>query len=64
MDVNKGGKIHPEYRSRLVAQEINVDKREDLFAAVPPHEAKKVLMSMAVKSRKDWGLRRATREEE
>ena len=28
VDTNKGDKVHPEYRSRLVAQEINTDKRE------------------------------------
>ncbi len=31
-----------------MAQEIKVDKREDLFAATPPLEAKKILFSMAV----------------
>ena len=36
VDVNKGDSVHPEYRSRLVAQEINTGKREDLFAATPP----------------------------
>ena len=30
------------YRSRWVAQEIKMDKREDLFAATPPIEAKKI----------------------
>jgi len=39
---------NPEYRSRLVAQEIKRDNREDLCAATPPLEAKKMLMSMAV----------------
>jgi len=48
VDVNKGDEVNPEYRSRLVAQEIKRDKREDLFAATPPLEAKKMLMSMAV----------------
>ena len=48
VDINKGDRVHPEYRSRLVAQEIKVDKREDLFAATPPLEAKKMLMSIAV----------------
>ena len=64
VDINKGDKIHPEYRSRLVAQEINVDKREDLFAATPPLEAKKILMSLAVtegvgyrKGGKDKGMK-------
>ena len=41
VDVNKGDSVHPEYRSRLVAQEINTNRREDLFAATPPLEAKK-----------------------
>ena len=36
VDVNKGDKIHPDYRSRLVAKEIKIGKREDLFAATPP----------------------------
>ena len=48
VDTNKGDKVHPEYRSRLVAQEINTDKREGLFAATPPLEAKKLLFSLAV----------------
>ena len=48
IDINKGDDQNPEYRSRLVAQEIKQDKREDLFAATPPLEAKKMLFSMAV----------------
>ena len=48
VDVNKGDDQNPDYRSRLVAQEINNQKREDLFAATPPLEAKKILMSLAV----------------
>ena len=47
VDVNKGDAVHPEYRSRLVAQEVNTNRREDLFAATPPLEAKKMLMSMS-----------------
>ena len=30
VDVNKGDSVHPEYRSRLVAQEVNTSRREDL----------------------------------
>ena len=48
MDVNKGADINPELRSRLVAKELNLGKREDLFAATPPLEAKKFLFSLAV----------------
>ena len=48
VDINKGDESNPDYRSRLVAQEINDSKREDLFAATPPLEAKKLLFSLAV----------------
>ena len=46
VDTNKGDKERPEYRCRLVAKEIKKDKREDLFAATPPLEAKKMLFSL------------------
>ena len=46
VDINKGDEVKPEYRSRLVAQEIKRDKSKDLFAATPPLEAKKVLFSL------------------
>ena len=36
LDINKGDEEKPNYRSRLVAREINTHKREDLFAATPP----------------------------
>ena len=48
VDINKGDNVHPEFRSNFVAKEIKVDKREDLFAATPPLEAKISLLSMAV----------------
>ena len=48
VDVNKGDDANPVYRSRLVAQDINDHKREDLFAATPPLESKKMLLSLAV----------------
>ena len=38
IDINKGDKIHPELRSRLVAKDYNTAKRPDLFAATPPLE--------------------------
>ena len=46
VDINKGDKVHPEYRSRLVAKDFKNDKNMDLFAATPPLEALKLLMSM------------------
>lgn len=48
VDVDKGDSTNCEYRSRLVAKGIDTEKREDLFAATPPLEAKKALFSMAV----------------
>ena len=48
VDINKGDNVHPEFRSRVVGQEIKVDRRDDLFAATPPLEAMKFLLSLAV----------------
>ena len=48
VDVNKGDEIIPEYRSRLIAKEIKRDTREDWFAATPPLEALKILLSLAL----------------
>ncbi len=48
VDINKGNESSPEYRSRLVAQEINTEKREDLFAATPQLDAFKLILSIAV----------------
>ena len=48
VDVNKGDNDTPNYRSRLVATELKAgDKRLDLFAGMPPLEAKKALFSLA-----------------
>ena len=41
IDINKGDEVNPEYRSRLVAQEIKRDHSLELFAATPPLEALK-----------------------
>ena len=45
LDINKGDEDNPEYRSRLVVKEIKADNRLDLFAATPPLEAKKLILS-------------------
>ena len=58
VEVNKGGRENPEYRSRLVAQEVKTDKREDLFAATPPLEAKKMLLAIVVSQ---WGMKHGRR---
>ena len=46
VDANKGDEEKPDHSCRLVGKEIEKDKREDLFAASPPLEAKKMLFSL------------------
>ncbi len=46
VDASNGVKENLEYRCRLVAKEIKKDKREDLFGAMPPLEAKKTSLSL------------------
>ena len=55
LDTNKGDDRVPNYRSRLVGREIKKDARLDLFAATPPLETIKFLMSCCAKGqgRKD-----------
>ena len=50
IDVNKGDSVKPNYRSRLVAKEYKVDVRPDLFAATPPTECLRLLLSRAAES--------------
>ena len=47
IDTNKGDEKNPQYRSRLVAKEIKRDNRPDLFAATPPLEALRMVISCA-----------------
>ena len=49
--VNKGDSIHPKYRSRLVAMEFNTGVNHDLYAATPPSECLRLMLSMVVSSR-------------
>ena len=45
VDINKGDNTSPNYRSRLVAKEFRTDVRPDLYAATPPSECLKLLLS-------------------
>ncbi len=50
VDVNNGTKESPDIRCRLVARDFKSKgekDREDLFAAMPPLEAKKLLLKLA-----------------
>ena len=46
LDVNKGDAVNMNYRARLVGREIKRDKREDLFAATPPLESLRMIVSI------------------
>ena len=52
IDIKTGDQAHPNYRSRLVARETNTHRREDLFAAPPPLEALKIILSMVTTGNK------------
>ena len=52
IDINKGDVDNPNYRRRLMAREINTHKRADIFAATPPLEALKIILSMTTTSNK------------
>ena len=52
VDINKGDDQNPNYRSRLVGREFKgKDVRDDLFAATPPLEAIRTLISLAASQR-------------
>jgi hypothetical protein len=46
LDINKGDRANPNYRSRLVGREIKTDTRLDLFAATPPLESLRLICSI------------------
>ncbi|CAK9054829.1 Retrovirus-related Pol polyprotein from transposon RE2 (Retro element 2) (AtRE2) [Includes: Protease RE2 [Durusdinium trenchii] len=46
IDINKGDEDHPSYRSRLVIQEIRQSHIEAVFAATPPLESVRTLLSL------------------
>ena len=45
VDVNKGDSRVPNYRSRLVAKEFNTGVNPDLYAATPPSECMRLMLS-------------------
>ena len=46
LDINKGDAMNMDYRARLVGREIKRDRREDLFAATPPLESLRMILSI------------------
>ncbi len=53
LDTNKGDEAVPNYRARLVGREIKKDKRNDLFAATPPVESMRMLVSVCASRQGD-----------
>eukprot|EP00435_Cladocopium_sp_Y103_P016599 s3099_g4.t1 len=46
IDINKGDEERPQYRSRLVIQEVRHSNIEAIFAATPPLESVRMLLSL------------------
>ena len=45
VDINKGDMLCPNYRSRLVAREFNTSERPEWYAATPPSETLRLMLS-------------------
>jgi hypothetical protein len=59
LDVNKGDEKTPNYRARLVGREVAYEKRDDLYAATPPLESLRALLSLCAsqqKGRNPWRI--------
>ena len=52
IDINKGDSKNPDYRSRFVGKEFNTGVDSSLYAATPPLEALKLLISGAASERR------------
>ena len=52
IDTNKGSEAEPNYRSRLVGRELNLQDRPDLFAATPPLESLRYMVSKCASSQR------------
>lgn len=52
VDVNKGDSTKPNYRSRLAAKEFNTGVNPDLYAATPPSECLRLMLSLLASGRK------------
>ena len=52
VDINKGDEDRPNYRSRLVAKEFKDDVRPELYAATPPSECLRLMISRMASARK------------
>ena len=51
IDINKGDEANPHYRSRLVANEFRTDIDPELYAATPPSECLRMMLSKLATNR-------------
>ena len=51
IDTNKGDHNKPNYRSRLVAKEYKINNQPELYAATPPTECMRLLISRAAEKK-------------
>ena len=51
IDTNKGDQAKPNYRSRLVAKEYKVNSQPELYAATPPTECMRLIISKAAEKK-------------
>ena len=52
IDTSKGDEQTPDYRARLVGREIKRDRRDDLFAATPPLESLRMILSICASNQR------------
>ena len=52
VDINKGDSKTPLYRSRLVAKEFNTGVNQELYAATPPSECLRLMLSLLAGGRR------------
>ena len=53
VDINKGDSMNPNYRSRLVAKEFNTGVCPELYAATPPSECLRLMLSLVASGRRE-----------
>ena len=56
VDINKGDSASPNYRSRLVAKEFNTGPCPELYAATPPSECLRLMISKVASSIRRDGI--------
>ena len=52
LDTNNGSEAEPNYRRRLEGRDLNLSDRPDLFAATPPLESLRYIVSRCASSQR------------